>query len=147
MVASCGARESVISILDCPAMSSRIPDSATKGFADAASYEKHRPSYPLEVVDDLLAKLQVKGINNACIVDVGAGTGKFTEMLAARDEEYTIIAVEPHEEMRVQCVAKKLKGVKIVDGAGNNMPLPTQSADAVVVAQVRLRTPQLQRTA
>ncbi|KAI4155393.1 MAG: hypothetical protein LQ341_000185 [Variospora aurantia] len=116
-------------------MSSKIPDSATKGFADAASYEKHRPSYPLEVVDDLLAKLQVKGINNACIVDVGAGTGKFTEMLAARDEEYTIIAVEPHEEMRVQCLAKKLKGVKIVDGTGNNMPVPTQSADAVVVAQ------------
>ncbi|KAL9061702.1 MAG: hypothetical protein Q9206_000381 [Seirophora lacunosa] len=116
-------------------MSSNIPESAIKGFADAVSYDSHRPSYPIEVVDDLLAKLQVRGVNHARIVDVGAGTGKLSELLAARDEDYEIIAVEPHEEMRAQCAAKRLRGVKVVDGVANNMPVRTQSADAVVVAQ------------
>lgn len=124
-------------------MSSNIPESAIKGFADAVSYDSHRPSYPFEVVDDLLAKLQVRGVNHARIVDVGAGTGKLSELLAARDEDYEIIAVEPHEEMRAQCAAKRLRGVKVVDGVANNMPVRTQSADAVVVAQVGLRTLQL----
>ncbi|KAI4169130.1 MAG: hypothetical protein LQ343_005924 [Gyalolechia ehrenbergii] len=95
--------------------SSKISGSAIKGFANASSYDAHRPSYPSETVDDLLAKLQVRGIKNACIVDLGAGTGKFSQLLAARDEHFDIMAVEPHEEMRKECAAKKLDGVKVVD--------------------------------
>lgn len=117
--------------------SSKISGSAIKGFANASSYDAHRPSYPSETVDDLLAKLQVRGIKNACIVDLGAGTGKFSQLLAARDEHFDIMAVEPHEEMRKECAAKKLDGVKVVDGVANKMPVETQSVDAVVVAQVR----------
>ena len=117
-------------------MTSQVPDSATKGFANASSYDAHRPSYPQEAVDDLLAKLQIKGIKNARIIDLGAGTGKLTQLLAAQDEEYEIVAVEPHEKMRRACEAKKLSRVKVVDGVANEMPVESQSADAVVVAQV-----------
>lgn len=117
-------------------MASNIAPSATKGFADASAYDTHRPSYPPEAVEDLLIKLQVKGIENARIIDVGAGTGKFSELLAKRDEKYDVMAVEPHEGMRKECARKGLRGVKVVDGVANAMPVETQSADAVVVAQV-----------
>ncbi|KAL8843629.1 MAG: hypothetical protein Q9170_000133 [Blastenia crenularia] len=116
-------------------MAPKTADPATKGFAKASLYDTHRPSYPPEVVDDLLSQLQVKGIKNALIIDLGAGTGKFSQLLATRDEDYDIVAVEPHEEMRKACMAKKLDRVKVVDGVANDMPVETQSADAVIVAQ------------
>lgn len=116
-------------------MSSKITDSATKGFANATLYDTCRPSYPSDTVDDLLAKLQVKGVKNARIVDLGAGTGKFSQLLADRHEEFEIVAVEPHEEMRRECEAKKLRGVRVVDGVAREIPVETQSVDAVIVAQ------------
>ncbi|KAI4273278.1 MAG: hypothetical protein LQ337_004748 [Flavoplaca oasis] len=108
---------------------------ASHGFRNASSYDTHRPSYPLEVVDDLLAHLQVKDVPNARIVDLGAGTGKFTELLAARDENYHVVAVEPHEEMRKALSAKGLSTVDVLDGYANSMPVESQSVDAVVAAQ------------
>ncbi|KAL8737353.1 MAG: hypothetical protein Q9181_001770 [Wetmoreana brouardii] len=110
---------------------------ANRGFANASSYDTHRPSYPPKAVDDLLAKLQVKDLEQARIVDLAAGTGKFSELLAARDEGYEIIAVEPHEEMRRELEGKELKGVRAVDGNAENMGLDGQSVDAVVAAQPR----------
>ncbi|KAI4244522.1 MAG: hypothetical protein L6R40_002989 [Gallowayella cf. fulva] len=117
-------------------MAPRLPDEASKGFANASAYDAHRPSYPPEAVDALLAKLQVKGISDARIVDLGAGTGKFSQLLAARDEKYEIVAVEPHGEMRRELEAKGLSGVEVVNGDANHMAVESQSADAVVAAQV-----------
>ncbi|KAL8971504.1 MAG: hypothetical protein Q9183_001030 [Haloplaca sp. 2 TL-2023] len=108
-------------------MSSALSSAAMKGFADASSYDMYRPSYPQEAVDDLLAKLQIKGLKNARIVDLGAGTGKFTEILADRDEGYEVMAVEPHEQMKSQLDRKHLNGVRIVDGNATDMDLETQN--------------------
>ncbi|KAL8997865.1 MAG: hypothetical protein Q9169_002947 [Polycauliona sp. 2 TL-2023] len=108
---------------------------AKHGFKDAVSYDAHRPSYPLEVVEALLGHLHVKGVPNARIVDLGAGTGKFTEILAAQDEKYQVIAVEPHKEMRKALDAKRLSTLHVFDGYANAMPVESQSVDAVVAAQ------------
>ncbi|KAL8726044.1 MAG: hypothetical protein Q9166_006959 [cf. Caloplaca sp. 2 TL-2023] len=116
-------------------MASRLLEQANTGFADPSSYDAHRPSYPLEAVDVLLTKLQVKGVEHARIVDLGAGTGKFSQLLAERDEKYDIKAVEPHEKMRRELGAKKLSGVEVVEGDANKMPVESQSADAVIAAQ------------
>ncbi|KAL8892054.1 MAG: hypothetical protein Q9205_000079 [Flavoplaca limonia] len=98
----------------------QLSSQASHGFRNASSYDTHRPSYPLEVVDDMLAHLQVKDVPNARIVDLGAGTGKFTELLAARGEKYHVVAVEPHEEMRKALSAKGLSTVDVLDGYANN---------------------------
>lgn len=115
---------------------STIAVEAAKGFANATSYDTYRPSYPAEAVEDLLKKLQIAGVAKARIVEVGAGTGKFTETLAARNEGFEIIAVEPHEEMQKVLRSKQLKGVKVVGGDALNLPVDSQSADAVIAAQV-----------
>lgn len=119
-------------------MTSGVAHASTVGFRDATSYEKHRPSYPSEAVESLLEHLQVKGLKGARIVDLAAGTGKFTELLASRDENYEILAVEPHEGMRRVLERKELSGVQILGGEADSMPeIECHSVDAVVAAQVR----------
>ena len=60
---------------------SRIDPVAAAGFGSAAEvYERARPSYPPESVDWVLARTGV-GLGDT-IVDLGAGTGKLTRLLA-----------------------------------------------------------------
>ena len=78
----------------------------------------------------------MKGLNGARILDLAAGTGKFTELLAKREEKFVIFAVEPHEEMREELEKKSLKSVTVLEGDAVKIPLEAQSVDAVFVAQV-----------
>lgn len=117
-------------------MTSNIPDVAQKGFTNASSYDQNRPSYPPKAVEELLKHLQVDGLEAARIIDLAAGTGKFTELLAAREERYEILAIEPQADMRGELAKKNLKGVTIIEGDAVNMPVESQSVDAVIAAQV-----------
>ena len=83
----------------------------------------------------------MNGIRNAKILDLAAGTGKFTELLANREEEFEIVAVEPHEGMRKELERKRLNGVKVMDGNATGMPVGTWEVDAAVVAQVGFQNP------
>ena len=118
-------------------MTSSIPPAAAKGFQNGSRYDQARPSYPSEAVDSLLKHLQVDGLKGARIVDLGAGTGIFTKLLANRDEGFEIYAVEPHADMRAELEKKRLKGVKVMEGGASSMRgVESQYVDAVVAAQV-----------
>lgn len=118
---------------------SAVPKEASTGFLNGARYDKYRPSYSKEAVDQLLTHLTVAGIQNAKIVDLACGTGKFTELLAARPEEYEVIGVEPLEGMRETLVEKKLGNrVKVLDGHAGKIPVEEDWADALIAAQVGL---------
>jgi ubiquinone/menaquinone biosynthesis C-methylase UbiE len=120
-------------------MTFTIPAAAATGFRDGSKYDQARPSYPSEAVDSLLKYMQVDGLKGARIVDLGAGTGIFTKLLADRDEGFEIFAVEPHADMRAELVKKGLKGVKVVDGGASKMEsVESQYVDAVVASQVCL---------
>ncbi|GAB7345307.1 hypothetical protein MBLNU457_3664t2 [Dothideomycetes sp. NU457] len=122
-------------------MVSGLDQRAQTGFAKAADYDAHRPTYPEESVQRLLENLRVDGAAGATILDLAAGltstsgTGKFTESLSSRSESYEIIAVEPHGDMRKVLEDKHLRGVKVMDGLSTNIPLPDASVDAVIIAQ------------
>jgi len=73
---------------------------AASGFQDASNYEAHRPSFPAEAVDKLLTHLGVAGLKNARVIDLACGTGKFTESLVNREEEFDVVGIEPHAGMR-----------------------------------------------
>ncbi len=118
-----------------------LPPQAEDGFQDAASYDAHRPSYPLSALSSLLNRLNIAGQSNSRIVEIGAGTGKFTELLAAREEGFEIVAVEPHQEMRESLIRKNLGAVgrgrmKVVNGNAAKTGLEEGWGDACVVAQV-----------
>lgn len=57
----------------------------------AAAYDRYRPGYPAELIDDLLA------LRPAAVLDVGCGTGKAARMLAARG--LSVLGVEPDPRM------------------------------------------------
>lgn len=115
-----------------------ISQASIDGFAKSASYDTHRPSYPTDAVELLLKKLGVVGVDGLRILDLGAGTGKFTEILAQRPEQFNIVAVEPHDDMAAVLREKQLHNVDIRSGEARNIPAEDQSFDAVIAAQVCL---------
>ncbi len=66
------------------------------------------------------------------VVDLGAGTGKFTRLLALTGAE--VVAVEPVTQMRER-LAELLPGVAVTAGTAEDTGLAGGCADAVVAAQ------------
>ena len=119
-------------------MASAILTASTRGFQNATSYDRHRPSFPASAVDSLLRHLQVHAVKGARIVDLAAGTGKFTQLLSEREEGYEIIAVEPHDTMRAELERKRFERVRVLKGWASEMVgVESQNVDAVIAAQVR----------
>jgi SAM-dependent methyltransferase len=128
---------------------SQISSAAQRAFTAAAAYDTHRPSYtsPSEAdassssskaLQFLLEQTRVAGVQGAHLLDLGAGTGKFTEALAARPENYRITAAEPHAQMREVLVKKDLPGVTVIEGGAEDLKgfVDEESVDAVFAAQV-----------
>jgi hypothetical protein len=113
-----------------------IAGEALSGFAKGALYEQHRPSYSDQAVDTLLQALGVQGVANAELLDLAAGTGKFTDLLAQRKEHYHVVAVEPHDEMRRELEKKSWANVAVKAGLSTRIPLGDESVDGVIAAQV-----------
>lgn len=116
--------------------SNHLSDKAVSGFANAALYDEHRPSYPPHAVTTLLEAAAVSSHEGARLIDLAAGTGKFTELLAKREEKFRILAVEPHHGMREQLTRKGLQNVTAADGLSTAIPTEDESVDAVFAAQV-----------
>ncbi len=103
----------------------RQPRSLSFG-AEAAAYERGRPSYPPEVIDWLLPP----GARD--VLDLGAGTGKLTTRLAERGLH--VVAVDPIAEM-LEVLSSALPDTPALLGTAEQIPLPDDSVDAVLVAQ------------
>jgi SAM-dependent methyltransferase len=69
----------------------------------AADYAQYRPGYAPSIVSPILALLP-RPVSQMDAADVGAGTGIWTRMLAARPF-HSLAAVEPSDEMRAQGIA------------------------------------------
>jgi SAM-dependent methyltransferase len=96
----------------------------------AEAYDRGRPSFPPEAVATLVDRLRIEpGVR---VLDLAAGTGKLTGMLAPTGAE--LVAVEPLDGMRARLVAS-LPGVPAFEGTAEAIPLPDASVDAVTAAQ------------
>jgi SAM-dependent methyltransferase len=104
---------------------------ASQGFsANVESYRRSRPSYPPDAVVWLVDALGIGP--GRTVVDIGAGTGKFTSLLVPTGA--SVIAVEPLEAMRA-ALAEELPAVTVLNGTAESLPLADASADAIVAAQ------------
>lgn len=109
----------------------QIHPTAQKGFSSAAElYQQVRPSYPAEIVNWLRQDLHLQA--ESCVVDLGAGTGKFIPYLQQVCTQ--IIAVEPVTEMLTQ-LQQQYPNIRALQASSQHLPLPSQSVDAVVCAQ------------
>ena len=113
------------------AMKDQVHHSAAAGYKTAAeTYVKGRPDYPPAVTDWLTSTLDLDG--HKTVIDLGAGTGKFTGRLVATGAQ--VIAVEPVAQM-LEKLSANWPDVLAVSAMATDLPLPDASVDAVVCAQ------------
>jgi len=101
----------------------------------AQAYVKARPGYPNEAIE------YIRSLESpvAVYADVGAGTGKLTELLARYGNE--IYAVEPNTDMLAQLTLTlaSFPNAKIINGTAEATMLPNNSVDVITNAQALRR--------
>lgn len=108
-----------------------VHDAAQTGYSrQAQTYTQGRPTYPEALSSWLRQKLMID--KQTHVVDLGAGTGKFTSLLPPLTDRLT--AIEPIEAMRRE-FAQSLPGVEVLAGTAQAISLPAASADVVLCAQ------------
>lgn len=104
-----------------------VDDVLAKSFTlTGADYDRYRPGFPPDAADAVMPH----SVRTA--LDLGAGTGKFTELLGGRAER--VVAVEPSEPM-LEILRSKLPGVEAHLGSAERIPMESEVADVVTVAQ------------
>lgn len=108
-----------------------VHDVASRGFGrNATDYERARPGYPMDAVNFLIDRLDIRP--KRAIVDVGAGTGKLTRLLMPSGA--TIVAVEPVSAMREELL-RVLPRAIVHDATADRLPFEDGSIDAITCAQ------------
>lgn len=92
----------------------------------AAMYDRGRPTYPREAVSWLI------GEEPTSVLELGAGTGKLTEVLVSMGHD--VFATDPDEAM-LDVLSAKLPDVRATVGSAEQIPAPDGSYDVVVAAQ------------
>jgi len=99
--------------------------------AVAAAYAEHRPDYPADAVRWCVAPTG-RDLAGLRVLDLGAGTGKLTALLASLGADVT--AVEPDTAMLAE-LRRQAPSVRALHGPAEAIPLPDASVDAVLCGQ------------
>jgi len=91
----------------------------------ADAYDRARPSYPEEAVS------WMTGAGRSVVLELGAGTGKLTEVLHGTGHD--VLATDPLPEMLARL--RNRVPVRHVVAAAEHIPLPSRSVDLVVCGQ------------
>lgn len=97
---------------------------------EASTYAHGRPGYPSDLKTWLRETLDINP--GSTVIDLGAGTGKFTRLLKSMD--IGVIAIEPVEAMRTE-FTHNLPDVRILEGTADSIPLGSETAQALICAQ------------
>lgn len=99
----------------------------------AANYDRRWRDYSEATHAALLAALDLGGMRD--LLDAGCGTGALIELLLARDPALHITGVDPSEGM-LAVARRRLsgRGVTLLHGEAEHLPLSGDSCDVVVMA-------------
>jgi SAM-dependent methyltransferase len=104
---------------------------AANGYGgNAETYEAVRPAYPDEAVDRLVSELGI--VAGTRILELGAGTGKFTRQLVSLGADVT--AIEPIEAM-LSRLRTEVPRARAYHGTAEAQPFGDASFDVAVAAQ------------
>ena len=102
------------------------PEAALSFAGVAEQYDRARPSYPAEAAE------WMTGRSMATVVELGAGTGKFTERLL--DLGHDVLATDPLDEMLTH-LRLRHPDLRTATAPAEAIPAATRSVDVVVAAQ------------
>ncbi|MFE7223656.1 class I SAM-dependent methyltransferase [Nocardioides sp. NPDC057577] len=102
------------------------PDPARSFGGVADSYDRGRPSYPVDAVKWLV------GEEPCSVLELGAGTGKLTEVLVGLGHD--VFATDPDDAM-LDILSEKLPDVRATSGTAEQIPIGDSLYDVVVVGQ------------
>jgi SAM-dependent methyltransferase len=94
--------------------------------AVAQLYADHRPGYPDEAVAWLV------GTSPGRLLELGAGTGKLTRVIAQLGHD--VHATDPDPEM-LKILEREVPGARTAEAGAEDIPLADASVDAVIAAQ------------
>jgi SAM-dependent methyltransferase len=92
----------------------------------AAAYDRGRPTYPREAVAWALGERPLR------VLELGAGTGKLTEVLVGLGHD--VFATEPDERM-LDLLSARLPDVRATVGTAEQIPAGDQQYDVVIAGQ------------
>ncbi|EKK0831077.1 class I SAM-dependent methyltransferase [Campylobacter lari] len=104
-------------------------------FSEVAKHYHNRPAYSSMLIEKLIKCVNDQNKNTLKVVEVGAGTGKLTKMLA--DEfDLCIDAVEPNDNMREEGIkfTQNSQNITWHKGSGEETTMPSDYADWVIMA-------------
>lgn len=108
-------------------MADEAPTSQALSFGGVADrYDRGRPTYPREAAQWLA------GSTPACVLELGAGTGKLTEHLVALGHD--VLATDPDRRM-LQRLVTRAPGAHACTGVAERLPVATGAVDVLVAAQ------------
>lgn len=122
---------------------SEAHSSAVKSFeSNHLLYDQFRPSFSPKIVNQFLINLGLgieqdespKYYTNKIILELAAGTGKFTKNLVSNGWSENLIVVEPSIGM-LESFQLNFPKVRAIRGSSYNIPLPDSSVDSVIIAQ------------
>lgn len=107
-------------------MSDELREHALSFATVAEAYDRARPSYPADAAAWLV------GQHRSTVVELGAGTGKLTELLVAAGHD--VIATDPLPEM-LHHLRLRVPGARAAVATAEQIPVSSHTADVVVCAQ------------
>jgi SAM-dependent methyltransferase len=107
-----------------------VSDRARSFESVAADYERHRPGYPEEALRWAAEQLGLDP--GACVLDVGAGTGKLTRRLVSFG--FDVVAVEPGAPMLEQ-LRTAVPEAETLEASAESIPLRDETVDAAFAGQ------------
>lgn len=93
-------------------------------------YDRVRPDFIPEAVEFLVKALGLG--KNSRVVELAAGTGKFTRAIA--DKGFNLTAAEPSDGM-IKSFRQNFPSIEMVKGDSYNLPYATESVDGLIIAQ------------
>lgn len=104
-------------------------------FTKVAKHYHNRPAYSSMLIEKLIRCINDKNKQNLNVVEVGAGTGKLTKILA-NEFNLNIVAVEPNDNMREEGIkyTKDCSNITWKKGSGEETNIESNVADWVIMA-------------
>jgi ubiquinone/menaquinone biosynthesis C-methylase UbiE len=107
-------------------LSASPQDRALSFAAVADAYDRARPSYPLAAAEWLTGRVP------STVVELGAGTGKLTDLLVTLGHD--VLATDPLDEMLAHLRLRHPE-LRVATAPAEQIPAATRSVDTVVAAQ------------